>query len=138
MSTKKVHAENSKNYVVDAESEGFDYTLDYSSRNPNNEGVGTTPTGLLLTSLAGCHLMTARSFFNRHEIDAETLETDITGDFNHHDDGWELEADVLLTTDAQLDSEQIDDLKQFIDRYCTVSGVLSQGHTINLSVKTID
>jgi len=138
MSIKKVHAENSKNYVVDTESDGFNYTLDYSSRNPNNEGVGTTPTGLLLASLAGCHLMTARSFFNRHEIDSETLETDITGDFNHRDDGWDLEADVLLTTDAPLDSGQIDDLKRFIDRYCTVSGILGKGHTINLSVEIVN
>lgn len=138
MASKKVHAENSKNYVVNATSEGFNYILDYSSRNPDNEGVGTTPTGLLLTSLAGCHLMTARSFFNRHDIEPSVLETDISGDFNHDNDGWHLKADVLLTTDAQLNEGQVDDLKQFIDRYCTVSGVLSKGHTINLSVEIVN
>lgn len=138
MSTKKVHAENTENFVVNAEADGFNYTLDYASRNPNKKSEGTSPTGLLLNSLAGCQLMTARSFFIRQNINVNILKVDITGDFNYKNDAWVLEADAILKIDVDLDEQQIDGLTKFIDRYCTVSGVLSAGNTINLSIEKVD
>lgn len=137
MATKKVHGKNTEAYIVETESEGHQYTLDYSSRNPNKESAGTSPTGLLLSSLAGCLLMTARSYLDRSKIEATTLETDITGDFKQSLEGWSLEADVVITTDAELDEQHTESLKQFIDRFCTVSAVLSAGNTINLSVEKV-
>src|SRR5690625_7304859 len=78
MSIKKVQAENTEDFVVKAEANGFSYTLDYASRNPNKKSMGTSPTGLLLNSLAGCQLITARSFFIRQNINVNTLKVDIT------------------------------------------------------------
>lgn len=138
MSIKKVQAENTEDFVVKAEANGFSYTLDYASRNPNKKSMGTSPTGLLLNSLAGCQLITARSFFMRQNINVNTLKVDITGDFNYKNDAWVLEADAILKIDVDLDEQQIDGLTKFIDRYCTVSGVLSAGNTINLTIENIN
>ena len=137
MATKKVHGKNTANYTIETESDGHQYILDYSSRNPNKESAGTSPTGLLLSSLAGCLLMTARSYLDRSKIAADTLEADVTGDFKQSLDGWSLEADAVITTDAELDDQHIENLKQFIDRFCTVSAVLSAGNTINLSIQNV-
>lgn len=137
MATKKVHGKNTENYVIETDSEGHQYTLDYSSRNPNKQSVGTSPTGLLLSSLAGCLLMTARSYLDRSKIEAETLETDIRGDFKQNLDGWTLEADAVITTDAELDEKHTENLKQFIDRYCTVSAVLKNGNKVNFTIEKV-
>lgn len=138
MATKKVHAENNEEYIVNAEVDGFNYTQDFVGRDPNKEEFGTSPTGLLLASLSGCYLMTARSFFNRKKIQSSTLETDISGDFKYDlNDGWSVEAEVTLTTSAQLDPETEEQLTQFIDRYCKVSGVLDAGNTIHFTIKQV-
>lgn len=137
MSIKRIKAENTENYIVTAEADGFHYTLDHKSRNPNHQSVGTSPTGLLLSSLAGCQLMTARSYFNRQKIDVSVLKVDIAGDFNYSDKGWKLEADAVIRIDIDLEEQQVEDLKKFIDRYCTVSGILTSGNTVNLSVEKI-
>jgi len=138
MAEKEVRAKNSEDYVVKAEVDGFEYTQDFVGRNPNKKDEGTTPTGMLLASLSGCYLMTARSFFDRKNIDAKTLETNIGGDFNYDlNDGWAVDAKVTLTTDAPLDEEIEDQLRQFIDRYCKVSGVLSAGNNIDLNIEQV-
>lgn len=138
MATKKVHAENTKEYIINAEVDGFNYTQDFVGRDPNKEEFGTSPTGLLLASLSGCYLMTARSFFNKNDIESSTLDTDISGDFIHSDEeGWKVEAEVVLTTSAKLNDEQEENLKQFIDRFCKVSSVLSHGNTINFTIEKV-
>lgn len=138
MATKKVHAENTKEYIINAEVDGFNYTQDFVGRDPNKEEFGTSPTGLLLASLSGCYLMTARSFFNKNGIESSTLDTDISGDFIHSDEeGWKVEAEVVLTTSAKLNDEQEENLKQFIDRFCKVSSVLSHGNTINFTIEKV-
>jgi uncharacterized OsmC-like protein len=137
MATAKVQGTNTKGYVIETESEGHQYTLDYASRNPNKESAGTSPTGLLLSSLAGCLLMTARSYLDRSKIEAKTLDTEVTGDFKQSLDGWDLEVDAVITTDADLDEQHTKNLKQFIDRFCTVSAVLRNGNTINLSIEKV-
>ena len=138
MATKKVYGKNTTDYVVETEVDSFTYTQDFVGRDPNKEDQGTSPTGLLLTSLSGCYLITARSFFNRKEIQATILETDISGDFNYHlNDGWLLEAEVTLKTNAELNGETEDQLNQFIDRYCKVSGVIGNGNNITFKIQNV-
>jgi len=135
LSKKEIYAKNNEKYIVTATADGFDYTLDYVSKNPNKKSQGTSPTGLLLNALAGCQLMTARSFFNRRKIEVNDLEVKVSGDFNRTLDGWEMKADAVLTVDASLDSTEEANLLQFIDQFCTVSGVLAPGNEINLSIE---
>lgn len=135
MSRKEVYAKNSEKYVVTATADGHDYTLDYISKNPNQQSEGTSPTGLLLNALAGCKLMTARSYFSRKKMNVDDIEIKITGDFNYTNEGWKLKADAVLLVDTSLNSSQEKELIQFIERFCTVSGVLATGNEINLSIE---
>ncbi|UUX34995.1 OsmC family protein [Fundicoccus culcitae] len=137
MSQKMVHAENKANYVVTATVDHFEYTLDFAERNPDKTSVGTTPTGLLVAALAGCHLMTARSFLVGRELDFTALKVDITADFDHKNFDWRMTADIRLQTDAKLDERQVESLKRFIHNHCTVSNVLSHGNTLNLAIELV-
>lgn len=134
MATKKVHAKNLDQFVVEAESEGFNYVMDNPKRGVVKELAGTTPTGMLLNALAGCIVITARSYFDRNEIKVTELTTDIEGDFQYADGAWKLTVEAVINTDATLDAESLKKLISFIDRFCTVSGVLAAGNTINLTV----
>lgn len=133
MSQKIVHAENLDNFVTKTEVDHFEYVLDYADRNPNNESVGTSPTGLLAAALAGCYVMTARSFFLARKIDFSILKVKIVADFDHKNYDWRMSADTTIQTDAKLDDREKERLDYFIKNHCTVSNILSHGNTLNTS-----
>lgn len=130
MAEKTVSGEITENYVVKAHSEGFTYTMDFAERTQNALTQGTSPTGLLLSALAGCHLMTARSYLDARHILFNQLKVVIDGDFVNGKTSWTLDAQVTLKTDAQLDNQQLNALEKFIMRHCTVSSILQHGNQI--------
>lgn len=139
MSEKQVHAEIIDNYVVNAEVEGFEYTMDHSERNKDGESVGTSPTGFLVSAISGCYLMTAKSYFSRNDIEFTQLKVDIKGDFQNDKTNWKLIADITLQTDAKLNDKTLPRLIRFVKRNCTVSNVLNKGdNELNLEVELLD
>ena len=135
MSKKIVAARLEEGYLVKAETEGFTYVMDYAERNPAGKSQGTSPTGLLLTALSGCHAMTARSFLAGRKIPFNKLEVLVEGDFDNGKQSWHLTADVIIKTDAQLDDRQRESMERFISRNCTVSSILQTGNDIHCSIE---
>lgn len=135
MSKKVVSAKLEEQYVVKAESEGFTYVMDYADRNPEGESQGTSPTGLLLAALSGCHAMTARSFLAGKKIHYSKLEVGVEGNFENGKQSWHLSAEVIIKTDAQLDDRQRETMERFIARNCTVSSILQTGNDIKCSIE---
>lgn len=135
MSKKTVSATLEDAYVVKSETEGFTYVMDYAERNPVGESQGTSPTGLLLTALSGCHAMTARSFLAGKRIPFSKLEVVVEGNFENGKQSWHLSANVIIKTDAQLDDRQREKMERFIARNCTVSSILQSGNEINCSIE---
>lgn len=124
-------------YIVQADIEGFSYTMDYTDRMPGFTSQGTSPTGLLLVSLSGCHLMTAVSYLNMKKIEFSQLTAHVAGDFIDKNREWRLDASVELVTDAILNEDQLAGLERFIHRHCKVSSILSKGNNINLNIKLV-
>lgn len=137
MSKKKVAATLKDNYVVNAETNGFNYIMDYAERNPVGQSQGASPTGLLLTALSGCHAMTARSFLDGKKIPFKTLDVSVEGDFENGKHSWRLSAKIIITIDSQLDDCQIETMERFIARHCTVSSVLQTGNEIKCFIELI-
>lgn len=137
MAEKITQAYVKENYLVEADIEGFNYTMDYTERFPDRVSQGTSPTGLLIVSLVGCHLMTAVSYLNMKKIPFDILKGQIGADFVHSSDGWLLEARVVLTTDAKLSEDGIQGLTRFIHRHCKVSSILARGNNIQLEYKFV-
>lgn len=135
MSTKYVSASLSDPYLVKAESDGFTYMMDYAERNPDGSSQGTSPTGLLLTALSGCHAMTARSFLTANKIQFTQLDVQIEGNFKNGKEAWQLSAHVIIKTDAQLDNRQNQAMERFIQRNCTVSSLLQSGNQMTCSIE---
>lgn len=135
MSKKIVSAKLEDQYVVKAETEGFTYVMDYADRNPAGESQGTSPTGLLLAALSGCHAMTARSFLAGKKIPYNKLEVGVEGNFENGKQSWHLSAEVIIKTDAQLDDRQRETMERFIARNCTVSSILQTGNEIKCSIE---
>lgn len=127
-----------ENYQVDSTIEGFTYTMDYTERNPDLVSQGTSPTGMLIVALVGCHLMTAVSYLNMKKIDFSVLKGTVEADFiDTKEDGWKLDAKVTLTTDAKLDEDKLNGLSRFIHRHCKVSSILSKGNDVTLDYNLI-
>lgn len=137
MAEKKVSGAITDHYVVDIQSEGFIYKMDFAERTKDIPIQGTSPTGLLLSALAGCHLMTARSYLDGRNILFNQLNVMIEGDFINGKTSWTLDAHVLLKTDAQLDNKQLNALEKFIMRHCTVSSILQHGNQIKCQIELI-
>lgn len=137
MAKKTVTGHIVEHYVVKAQSEEFQYTLDFAERAPEGNSQGTSPTGMLLTALAGCHLMTARSYLEGRNILFKELNVKIDGNFINGKTNWSLDADVLLRTDAPLDTKQVNSMEKFIRRHCTVSSVLQAGNQINCHIELV-
>lgn len=137
MPEKMTQAYVKENYLVESEIEGFTYTMDYTERYPDRISQGTSPTGMLIVSLIGCHLMTAVSYLNMKKIDFEVLKGQVEADFIDDKEGWKLEAKVILTTDAKLSEDKIKGLTRFIHRHCKVSSMLSRGNNISLEFNFI-
>lgn len=137
MAEKFVEAKVKDNYEVETHIEGFSYTMDYTERTPDLISKGTSPTGMLLVSLAGCHLMTAVSYLNMKKIAFSVLNAQLDGDFIDEKPEWRLDAEVIVETDANLDDSQLAGLERFIHRHCKVSSILSKGNNIKLSFKLV-
>lgn len=137
MSIKHVTAQLEEPYIVTAISEGFTYTMDYADRNPEGESLGTSPTGMLLTALSGCHAMTARSFLSGKKIPFSKLIIEINGEFTNGRKNWQLNANVTIKTDAQLDDREMETMERFVARNCTVSSVLQTGNEITAQIELI-
>ncbi|OFI49890.1 hypothetical protein BG261_09600 [Floricoccus tropicus] len=137
MSKQTTDAEIINNYFVQAETKGFTYDLDYIEKDPTVVSQGATPTDMLLVSLASCHLMTLVSFFNLKKVPYSILKAHIDGEFSYKSEAWFLDATVIITTNAQLNSEQINEAQKFIHRHCKISSILSQNNDINLEINII-
>lgn len=137
MAEKFTQAFVKENYLVASETEGFNYTMDYTERFPDRVSQGTSPTGLLIVSLVGCHLMTSVSYFNMKKISFDILKGQIEADFVDSKDGWELEAKVIITTDAKLTKDGVQGLSRFIHRHCKVSSMLSRGNNIQVEYRFV-
>lgn len=135
MSKKIVNATLEEGYVVKAKTEDFTYIMDYAERHPLGESQGASPTGMLLTALSGCHAMTARSFLAGKKIPFNKLTVSVEGDFENGRQRWQLSANVIIRTDAQLDDRQRETMERFIARNCTVSSLLQAGNDIKCSIE---
>lgn len=137
MAEKETEAKVIDRYIVQADIEGFSYTMDYTDRMPEFTSQGTSPTGLLLVSLSGCHLMTAVSYLNMKKIEFSQLTAHVAGDFIDENREWRLDASVEIVTDAILNEEQLAGLERFIHRHCKVSSILSKGNNVELNIKLV-
>lgn len=137
MAEEVTHAKVIDKYVVESSIEGFTYTMDFTERTPDIISQGTSPTGMLLVSLSGCHLMTAVSYLNMKKIDFSVLKAHVEGDFIDEKPEWRLNANVVIETDAKLDDDQLAGINRFIHRHCKVSSILSKGNIINLTFKLV-
>ncbi|XJS11638.1 OsmC family protein [Aerococcaceae bacterium WGS1372] len=137
MSEKITQAYVKENYLVESNIEGFNYTMDYTERYPDRISQGTSPTGLLIVSLLGCHLMTAVSYLNMKNIAFDILKGEVEADFIDEKSSWKLDAKVTLITDAKLSEDAINGLTRFIHRHCKVSSMLSHGNDISLEYSFI-
>ncbi|MDO4680246.1 MAG: OsmC family protein [Aerococcus sp.] len=134
MFTSEVNATNQKQYVVEATADDFSYTLDFPDR-AGEAAAGASPTTMLLVALAGCHLMTAASYFERQQWDNEGLSIQVRGTFNDVAGEWQVDTQVTLTVKATLTEEQKQGLYDYIKRYCRVGSILENGkNTVDLTI----
>lgn len=134
---KKTIGEISKNHVVQAEVENFNYTLDWTSVKEEQDWEGASPTGVLLVALTGCKLVTAQSFLNRSEVDYEVIRAEVNGNFIKGKPNTKLEAEVTIYTDAKLEETDLPKMIDYLETYCTVASVLHEGNEIITKVELI-
>ncbi len=134
---KELEAKISKNHVVEATIDNFTYKIDWTKRKAVEEREGASPGSVLLTSLAGCNLITAQSFLLRAKVEYSILELSMEAEYEEEEEHTVLNAEITMKTDASLDEEQEVELIKFIDKYCTVSRVLARGNNINLKVQYV-
>lgn len=126
-----------KNHVVSAETDGFNYKIDWLDMKEEGQAEGASPTGVLLASLAGCNLITAQSFLTKKRYEYARLDIEINGEFIKEDPYTRLKAEVVITTDAKLDEAALEKLEAFIDRHCTVSRVLASSNDITTKIELV-
>lgn len=116
-------------FKVTADVEGYQYIMDAPAKVRGTD-LGASPMGLLLAALAGCKLMTTRVYARKNGITLEECEVVITGDYRHKsgDVDLNLTVDEYVKTDAS--DEQIEEMNEYVDKYCSVHRVLSQANAI--------
>lgn len=116
-------------FKVVAEVEGHQYIMDVPT-DVDGTDLGASPMGLLLVALAGCKLMTARVYARKRRIILEECEAVVTGDYKSKSGNVDLNltVDQYVKTDAS--DAEIEKMNEFVDKYCSVSTVLSQANTI--------
>lgn len=135
MYTSEIQAESSQYYEVSALADGFSYTLDFPERSEGN-AVGTSPTTLLLVALAGCQLMTARSYLMSQNIAQDTLAVKVSGTFDRQDGEWQVATTVDLHIVADLSERQKAELPRFLKKNCRVASILATGNnTVALHIE---
>ena len=125
------------NYQVEAQVENFSYTMDYTEKNPENTSKGASPSDMMLVALSGCHLMTMISFLNLKKIPFTRLKCRIEGEYSYEREGWFLDAQVKLITDANLSPTNLDQAFEFIHRHCKISSILSKNNNIDLAFELL-
>ncbi len=133
---KQVHATITEDHIVDATVDGFVYKIDWTGRKEQSDWQGASAGSVLLTSLAGCNLVTAQSYLIRTKTEYSILELDLDGEYVDVDneDSTKLVSNVYIKTDAKLDEAGKQALLDFVDKYCTVSRVLARGNDINIEL----
>ncbi|MDO4670426.1 MAG: OsmC family protein [Aerococcus sp.] len=131
--TSEVTATNKQHYEVEATADGFSYTLDFPER--AEEAKGTSPTTLLLVALAGCHVMTAASYFSMNNHTYQGLSAHVSGEFARVDGQWQVEATVTLKVKVTLDDNEKETLYHFVKKNCRVGSILENGtNTVELTI----
>ena len=120
---KRVEAHNENLYEVHLNIEGFDVMSDYTELADNPHGP--SPTGFILTALAACVTMTARSYLNKYRISIDSLDIVADGQFEQDDQGYYLISHISIRispSETPIDKQAF---IEYIHRYCRVSNILS-------------
>lgn len=114
-------------YQIKLDVEGFEYIVDRSIEK-GGENTGTSPFGMLLSSIAGCKLMVARGYLEHNEIPFERLEIETDGNITGSSRRETVEISVKITViGAELTEKEHNFMTRIVDRGCTMANILTAG-----------
>lgn len=123
-------------YKINLDVEGYDYVVDKSVEQ-GGQASGTSPYGMLLSSIAGCKLMVAKGYLDHNEISFERLEIETDGNITGSPRRETVEIDVKITVfGAELSEKEHNHLTRIVDRGCTMANILTAGgeNKVNLEI----
>lgn len=112
---------NTMGVVVNTEINGFEYTIDH--RSP--EGLGIEPAGMILNGIAGCHLMTARTYLADHGEKKGKLKIKIEGEFYKDEVPYFIAHSTIKVSNT--DSITAQELEDYLEDGTEIANTLAQG-----------
>lgn len=124
-------------YQIALDVEGFEYIVDRSVEK-GGKNSGTSPYGMLLSSIASCKLMVARGYLEKSKIPFERLEIEADGKIKGSPRKETVDISVNLTViGADLTDKQLNFMKRIVDRGCTMANILTAGGENNIDLKIL-
>lgn len=124
-------------YQIALDVEGFEYIVDRSVEK-GGKNSGTSPYGMLLSSIASCKLMVARGYLEHSKIPFERLEIEADGEIKGSPRKETVDISVtLIVIGADLTDKQLNFMKRIVDRGCTMANILTAGGENNIDLKIL-
>lgn len=124
-------------YQTKLDVDGFEYIADRSVEK-GGENRGTSPHGLLVSSVAACKTMVAKGYLNHNKLPFEKIEVEAESEINGRPRNEIIAITVnLKIIGAELNEKEFDYLTRIVEKGCTMANILTAGgkNTVDLNIE---